>query len=70
MVAETPDRGGPQQGVHMSEPVQEHDPVPVDEGLFALRPPGAPARAPLRSSSLRSGEPYAHFGVRATPEVS
>ncbi|MGH3388104.1 MAG: serine hydrolase, partial [Actinomadura sp.] len=54
----------------MPEPTHEFDLVPVGESLFVFRPPGAETWAPVVFYSLPTGEPYVHFGVRATPKVS
>ncbi|MFE6161558.1 serine hydrolase [Streptomyces sp. NPDC056486] len=52
------------------ETVQEADLVPVSDGLFVVRLPGSPSWIPVTFYALPTGEPYVHFGVRATPKVS
>jgi dipeptidyl aminopeptidase/acylaminoacyl peptidase/CubicO group peptidase (beta-lactamase class C family) len=52
------------------DPVEEHPLVPVGPALFAVRPPEAETWAPVTFYELPTGEPYLHFGVRATPRVS
>jgi hypothetical protein len=54
----------------MPEATHELDLVPVDDALFAVRPPGTETWIPVTFYSLPTGEPYVHFGVRATPKVS
>jgi hypothetical protein len=43
--------------------------VPVEQDLYATREPGTRTWAPVTFYSLPSGEPYVHFGARATPKV-
>ncbi|WP_020664831.1 serine hydrolase [Amycolatopsis benzoatilytica] len=50
--------------------VQEYDLVPLSDTLFLIKPPGAQFWLPIVFYSLATGEPYLHFGVRATPKVS
>lgn len=52
------------------DPVQEADLVPVKDDLFVVRLPGSVAWTPVTFYALPTGEPYLHFGVRATPKVS
>lgn len=52
------------------ETVQEADLVPVSDDLFVVRMPGSRSWTPVTFYALPSGEPYVHFGVRATPKVS
>jgi hypothetical protein len=52
------------------ETTHEYDLVPVDDGLFAVRPPGMETWMPVTFYTLPTGEPYVHMGVRATPKVS
>ncbi|UYM06896.1 beta-lactamase family protein [Solicola gregarius] len=54
----------------MDEPTHEFDLVPVADALFAFREPGTQTWTPVVFYSLPTGEPYVHFGVRATPKVS
>ncbi|MEV3858838.1 serine hydrolase [Streptomyces sp. NPDC050095] len=50
--------------------VQEAALVPVSDDLFVVRLPGTRSWTPVTFYSLPTGEPYLHFGVRATPKVS
>ncbi|WP_037569001.1 serine hydrolase [Phaeacidiphilus oryzae] len=52
------------------ETVQEVDLVPVADGLWVVRLPGSRSWTPVTFYPLPSGEPYLHFGLRATPKVS
>ncbi|MDG4865145.1 serine hydrolase, partial [Streptomyces sp. T-3] len=52
------------------ETVQEGDLVPVSDDLFVVRLPGGRSWTPVTFYALPTGEPYVHFGVRATPKVS
>ncbi len=49
------------------EPVTEYPMVPVAQGLYAVRPDGMEAYAPVTFYTLPTGEEYVHFGARATP---
>jgi dipeptidyl aminopeptidase/acylaminoacyl peptidase/CubicO group peptidase (beta-lactamase class C family) len=51
------------------EPTHEYDLVPVEESLFVFRQPGGRTWMPVVFYPLPTGEPYVHFGVRATPRV-
>ncbi|GAA0318660.1 serine hydrolase [Actinoallomurus spadix] len=53
----------------LPDPVEEHALVPVGPALFAVRPPEAQTWAPVTFYELPTGEPYLHFGARATPRV-
>ena len=48
------------------EPTKEYPMVPVGPNLFVVRPPEAETWMPVTFYSLPSGEPYMHFGARAT----
>ncbi|RYB90431.1 serine hydrolase [Nocardioides oleivorans] len=52
------------------DPVEEHAMVAAGPGLFAIRPGGGETWMPVTFYELETGEPYLHFGVRATPRVS
>ncbi|MFD8570344.1 serine hydrolase [Streptomyces sp. NPDC059639] len=52
------------------ETVQEADLRPVEDDLFVVKLPGSEAWTPVTFYTLATGEPYVHFGVRATPKVS
>jgi dipeptidyl aminopeptidase/acylaminoacyl peptidase/CubicO group peptidase (beta-lactamase class C family) len=54
----------------MPEPTQTFDLVPISDTLFMFRQPGARTWVPVTFYTLPSGEPYVHYGVRATPKVS
>ncbi len=54
----------------MPEKVQEFDLVAVSDTLFLLRMPGGQFWTPVLFYTLPTGEPYMHFGARATPKVS
>jgi hypothetical protein len=41
--------------------------IPVSQGLYAVRPDGMEAYAPVTFYTLPTGEEYVHFGARATP---
>ncbi|GAA1510056.1 serine hydrolase [Dactylosporangium maewongense] len=51
------------------DPVSEYAMVPVEENLFLVKEPSAQNWAPVTFYALPTGEPYLHFGVRATPKV-
>lgn len=55
----------------LPDPVQDYDLTPVDStgDLFVVREPGAQTWTPVTFYALPSGEPYLHFGARATPKV-
>jgi hypothetical protein len=48
----------------------ELDLVPVRDGVFAVRPPGAQTWFPVTFYQLPDGTPYLHHGNRATPKVA
>ncbi|GAA1941981.1 serine hydrolase [Nocardioides hwasunensis] len=52
------------------DPTDEHELVPAAPGRFAVRPGGGETWMPVTFYELETGEPYVHFGVRATPRVS
>lgn len=52
------------------ETVQEGGLVPVSDDLYVVRLPGSRSWVPVTFYALPTGEPYVHFGVRATPKVS
>ncbi|MEV6906116.1 serine hydrolase [Amycolatopsis sp. NPDC051071] len=52
------------------EKSQEFDLVPVTDSLFVFREPGTQTWMSLTFYQLPTGEPYMHYGVRATPKVS
>jgi len=54
----------------LPEPTKEFDLVPISDTLFAVREPGTQTWTPVTFYPLPSGEPYVHYGVRATPKVS
>jgi hypothetical protein len=54
----------------MPEPTQEFDLVALSDTLFLFRQPGTQTWIPVTFYALPSGEPYVHYGVRATPKVS
>ncbi|ANN17990.1 serine hydrolase [Amycolatopsis orientalis] len=54
----------------MPEKTMEFDLVPVTDSLFVCREPGARTWMPVTFYTLPTGEPYMHYGVRATPKVS
>ncbi|MDN5851603.1 MAG: serine hydrolase, partial [Actinomycetia bacterium] len=54
----------------MSEPTHEFDLLPVADSQFAFRQPGTQTWVPVIFYNLATGEPYVHFGMRATPKVS
>nr|WP_237330532.1 serine hydrolase [Streptomyces sp. BA2] len=43
--------------------------VPGDDALFAFRQPGTRTWVPVTFYTLPTGEPYVHYGARATPKV-
>jgi CubicO group peptidase (beta-lactamase class C family) len=49
------------------EPVTDYPMLPVAQGLYAVRPDGMEAYAPVTFYTLPTGEEYVHFGARATP---
>jgi len=51
------------------EPVQEHVMVPVEQGLYVVRPRGTRSWIPVTFYDLPTGERYAHHGVRAIPRL-
>ncbi|GIL29834.1 serine hydrolase [Actinocatenispora comari] len=53
-----------------ADQTEEYPLVPVTEDLFALRAPGTQTWMSAVFYRLPSGEPYLHFGARATPKVS
>jgi hypothetical protein len=54
------------------DPTDEYDMIPVDTSgdLFVVRDPSAQTWTPVTFYTLTTGEPYVHFGVRATPKVA
>jgi CubicO group peptidase (beta-lactamase class C family) len=52
------------------ETVQEYPMTAFAEGLYLVREPGAETWAPVTFYDLPTGEPYMHFGARATPKTS
>ncbi|KZB86084.1 serine hydrolase [Amycolatopsis regifaucium] len=54
----------------LPEKTMEFDLVPVTDSLFVCREPGARTWMPVTFYTLPTGEPYLHFGVRATPKIS
>ncbi|WP_020672525.1 serine hydrolase [Amycolatopsis nigrescens] len=54
----------------MPEKTMEFDLVPVTDSLFVCREPGARTWMPVTFYTLPTGEPYMHYGVRATPKVA
>jgi dipeptidyl aminopeptidase/acylaminoacyl peptidase/CubicO group peptidase (beta-lactamase class C family) len=52
------------------ETTEEYALVPVEENLFAVRPPQSQTWIPVTFYELPTGERYVHFGVRATPKVA
>jgi dipeptidyl aminopeptidase/acylaminoacyl peptidase/CubicO group peptidase (beta-lactamase class C family) len=54
------------------DPVEEFPMTPVDStgDLFAIRQPETQTWTPVVFYALAGGEPYVHFGARATPKVS
>ncbi|NED96275.1 serine hydrolase [Phytoactinopolyspora alkaliphila] len=68
---------GPRLRVHvdraamgLDEEVKDYDLVPVREGLYVIREPGAETWTPVTFYTLGDGSPYVHLGVRATPRVT
>jgi dipeptidyl aminopeptidase/acylaminoacyl peptidase/CubicO group peptidase (beta-lactamase class C family) len=51
------------------DPVEEYPLVPVGPALFAVRAPNTEMWLPVTFYDLPTGEPYVHFGVRATPRT-
>ena len=51
------------------EPPKEYPMVAVGPDLFVVRPPESGLWMPVTFYSLPTGEPYLHFGARATPRV-
>ncbi|MFG1922989.1 serine hydrolase [Cryptosporangium sp. NPDC048952] len=49
--------------------VDEYTLVPAGPAVFAVKPPEAENWMPVTFYTLPTGEPYLHFGVRATPKV-
>ncbi|MFI5953970.1 serine hydrolase [Cryptosporangium sp. NPDC051539] len=49
--------------------VHEYAMVPAGPAVFAVKPPEAENWIPVTFYALPTGEPYLHFGVRATPKV-
>ncbi|WP_406638410.1 serine hydrolase [Amycolatopsis sp. WGS_07] len=54
----------------MPEKTQEYDLEAVSDTLFVLRMPGGQFWTPVLFYTLPTGEPYMHFGARATPKVA
>ncbi|MEV5541882.1 serine hydrolase [Saccharopolyspora shandongensis] len=52
------------------EKTREFALVPISDTLFLIREPGGQFWTPVVFYTLPTGEPYVHFGVRATPKVS
>ncbi len=52
------------------EKTQEFELVPVTDSLYVFREPGTQTWMSLTFYTLPTGEPYMHYGVRATPKVS
>jgi hypothetical protein len=54
------------------DPTDEYEMIPVDTSgdLFVVRDPSAQTWTPVTFYTLATGEPYVHFGVRATPKVA
>ncbi len=54
------------------DPTDEYELTPVDStgDLFAVREPEAQTWTPVIFYALPTGEPYVHFGARATPKVA
>jgi hypothetical protein len=50
--------------------VQEHELIPVSEGLFAMRTPGTEGWSAVTFSALADGTEYVHLGGRANPRTS
>ncbi|GHA44918.1 serine hydrolase [Streptomyces spiroverticillatus] len=51
-------------------PTQEFALVPVEDGRFVFRQAGTQTWVPVTFYTLPTGEPYVHYGARATPKVS
>ncbi|KGH46186.1 beta-lactamase [Modestobacter caceresii] len=49
------------------QPVQEHELVPVSDGLFAMRAPGTQGWTAVTFYQLADGSAYVHAGGRANP---
>ncbi|WP_181774190.1 serine hydrolase [Amycolatopsis pittospori] len=54
----------------MPEKTMEFDLIPVTDSLFVFRQPGTQTWVSVTFYNLPTGEPYVHYGVRATPKVS
>ncbi|MGY6651687.1 serine hydrolase [Amycolatopsis sp. TRM77291] len=52
------------------EKTQEFELVPVTDSLFVCREPGTRTWMPVTFYTLPTGEPYMHYGVRATPKTA
>ncbi|MEW1926346.1 serine hydrolase [Streptomyces sp. NPDC088360] len=50
-------------------PTQEFTLVPVGASRFVFRQPGKQTWVPVTFYTLPTGEPYVHYGARATPKV-
>ncbi|GLY73689.1 hypothetical protein [Actinoallomurus iriomotensis] len=61
--------GAPAALLPESEREQEHDLVPVEEDLFAVRAPRTGMWLPVTFYALPTGERYLHLAGRATPKV-
>ena len=61
---------GPHADLVEEDAVQEHDLIPVREGLYVLRPPEVRTWTPVRFYRLPDGSPYVHYGARANPKVT
>ena len=70
MYVELPTIGAFHDGVALGPGLTADIMVPVGPGLFAVKPPEAETWIPVTFYELPTGEPYVHFGVRATPRVS
>ncbi|WP_166353096.1 serine hydrolase [Phytoactinopolyspora limicola] len=57
-----------QRPMGLDEEVKEFDLVPVRDGLYVMRAPGAQTWTPVTFYTLDDGSPYMHLGVRATPK--
>ncbi|MFD9907192.1 serine hydrolase [Streptomyces sp. NPDC059063] len=53
-----------------STPTQEFPLVPVGDAQFVFRRPGTQTWVPVTFYTLPTGEPYVHYGARATPKVA
>ncbi|KHL17228.1 dipeptidyl aminopeptidase/acylaminoacyl peptidase [Mumia flava] len=54
----------------LPDPVETYELYPVEEGCYVLRAPGSHTWMPVVFYALPTGEPYVHFGARATPKVA